>query len=150
MGFPYATQQDMIDNFTNQELVELTNLADPSADTINVQVLDQALAEAASEIDAYLGARYDLNAVHAIDPTPDNLKRLNADIARYRMDNDCTREPVIERYKQAIKFLENLVKGITTLGIDDDIDSGQQGGSPAFTKVTPTFTKSTLSDFSTF
>lgn len=143
----YAVAQDMIDNFTEAELVELTNRAAPTATTIATDVLEQALAEAAAEMDAYIGARYDLAAVQALAPTPSNLVRLNCDIARYRLDADCTREPVIQRYEDAIKFLRDLVKGLVSLGLDDESATTTGGAAP--TRATPTrvFTQDTMRGF---
>jgi len=144
----YATATDMIDNFTEAELVELTNRADPAATTISTDVLDQALAEAAAEMDAYIGARYDLAAVQAITPPPSNLVRLNCDIARYRLDADCTREPVIQRYEDAIKFLKNLVKGLVNLALPStEEDDALTGTTPTVARPPRTFTPDTMRGF---
>jgi phage gp36-like protein len=144
----YATQQNMIDAFTYTEVEVLSNLSDPGASAINTQVLAQALTEAAAEIDAYLGARYDLEAVHALATFPANLVRINCDIARYRLDNVDPRETVETRYKAAIKFLQDITKGIATLGLETPTEG--ESDTPVFTKVLPTFTKATLSDYASF
>jgi phage gp36-like protein len=99
-------------------------------------------------MDAYLGARYDVSILRAQVPPLSNLVRLNCDIARYRLDADCTREPVIERYKQAIKFLEGVVKGSITLGLGAELtaESTQAAGATSGS-VSRVFTQETMRGF---
>lgn len=149
MPFPYATQQDMIDAFTLEELVDITNLSSPGETVINADTLDQALAEAADEMDAYLGARYVISTVHGLTPAPNNLKRLNCDIARYRLDNNTTRETVKERYRDAIRFLQQVAQGTLSLNLGESQPEPPRD-KPAYSAPPPIFTRTTLKDYGDF
>ncbi|MEM9118512.1 MAG: DUF1320 domain-containing protein [Cyanobacteria bacterium P01_F01_bin.56] len=149
MLFPYATRDDMVDAFTLDEMVELTNLSDPDVNTINGDTLDQALREAADEMDAYLAARHSLEQVHAIAPVPNNLVRLNCDIARYRLDNNTTRETVLQRYKDAIAFLRDVAQGKLNLNLGDSQPEPPRDR-PAYQAPKPVFTRDNLSDYGSF
>ena len=58
----YATRQDMISRFGEEEIRLLTD-RDGSAGAIVDAVLDQVLADASAEIDGYIGGRYRLPLV---------------------------------------------------------------------------------------
>jgi len=100
----YCTKQDMIDRFSEQELIDVTDREQLML--INDVVLDQAISDAAAEIDSYLG-RYDL----PLSVVPPVLVRLSCDIARYFLYDDMPTEQVTKRYEVAIKFLLNVAKG---------------------------------------
>lgn len=110
----YATQQNMIDRFGEQELIELTDHA--NAGSINVTVLGQALADADAEINAYLVSRYTL----PLASVPPVLVKFAADVARYQLYDTRATEQVKARYDDAIKFLKLLASGAVSLGADAD------------------------------
>lgn len=109
---PYATRQDMIDRFSEAELVQLTDKGEVRADAIVDAVLDKALADASAEIDGYLAGRYAL----PLDPVPANLPLLCCDIARYRLQINEANEQVKARYDAAIKFLTKVATGEILIG----------------------------------
>jgi len=108
----YATQQNMIDRFGEQELIELTDHANTGA--INATVLGQALADADAEINAYLTSRYTLPLVSV----PPVLVKFAADVARYQLYDTRATEMVKARYDDAIKFFKMLANGSVSLGLD--------------------------------
>lgn len=108
----YATQQNMIDRFGEQELIELTDRA--NAGTINATVLGQALADADAEINAYLTSRYTL----PLASVPPVLVKFAADVARYQLYDTRATEMVKARYDDAVKFFKALASGIVSLGLD--------------------------------
>ena len=108
----YATQQNMIDRFGEQELIELTDHA--NAGSINATVLGQALADADAEINAYLTSRYTL----PLATVPPVLVKFAADVARYQLYDTRATEMVKARYDDAIKFFKMLVNGSVSLGLD--------------------------------
>lgn len=55
---PYATVQDLQDRLGVPRLVQLTDLADPPAGTVDAAVAGKALSDASAEIDGYLMGRY--------------------------------------------------------------------------------------------
>ena len=57
----YATQQDLVERFGEEELIQLTDRE--HAQLIVADVIDRALSDADAEIDSYLGVRYTLPLV---------------------------------------------------------------------------------------
>lgn len=108
----YATQQDMIDRFGEQELIELTDHA--AAGVIDATVMAGALGDADAEIDAYLAGRYTL----PLASVPRVLTRFAVDLARYGLYDTRATEQVKARYDDAIKFLKALANGTVSLGLD--------------------------------
>lgn len=115
----YATAQDMIKRFGEEELIDLTD-RDGSLGSIAAPVLDQALADASAEIDGYLGGRYKL----PLATVPAVLIRICCDIARYQLYDERANEQLQTRYQDSIKFLRSLGKGELNLGLPDEGESG--------------------------
>lgn len=110
----YATQQNLIDRFGEQELIQLTDRENLGA--INTTVIDRALGDADAQINGYLGVRYTLPLTA---PIPTDLERLACDIARYALYDDRVTEQVAQRYKDAVALLRDVSAGRAQLGIDD-------------------------------
>lgn len=108
----YASQQNLIDRFGEQELIELTDHAQTGA--INATVLGQALADADAEINAYLTSRYTL----PLASVPPILVKFAADVAYYQFFDARVPEQVEKHYENAIKFLRLLASGAVSLGLD--------------------------------
>ena len=114
----YATAQDVINRYPNRDLVQLTN-EDPTATTVNVAPITQALSDASAEIDGYIEGRFTLPLT---DP-PAVLTRLATDIAMYRMQtlrplHDL--EDARKRYEDAVAMLAKVAAGELTLGLAAD------------------------------
>lgn len=110
----YATQQDLVDRFGAEELIQLTDRANTGA--IDATVLDQAIADASAEIDGYLGGRYTLPLSHV----PLVLSRICADLVRYYLYGDAPLDQVRQRYEDAVAFLKSVARGQMTLGVATD------------------------------
>ena len=149
MTFPYASRDDMIRHCTLDEVVALTNLSDASATTIDEDVLAQGLAGAAEEVDAYVGNRYSLDMLHGLDPAPAMLIKANCVIARKDLDGVNTRESVLEAYRDIIRFLSQITKGMATLNLGSSQPEPPRD-SPQFSAPAPVFTRDTLSDYGRF
>lgn len=94
----YATEADMVKRFAD-DIEELKLMHADAAASIN-----EALQDAAEEINGYIGGRYPL----PLPNVPSNLNRMACDIARYRLYYQQPTEEVRNRYKDAIKFLERV------------------------------------------
>ena len=94
----YATEADMGKRFAD-DIEELKLMHADAAASIN-----EALQDAAEEINGYIGGRYPL----PLPNVPSNLNRMACDIARYRLYYQQPTEEVRNRYKDAIKFLERV------------------------------------------
>ncbi len=111
----YATIADFETAFGTEEAIALTNLDNPGSIGINSTILNQALADATAEADAYLqAAGYSL----PLPSTPLILRNKCCDIARYRLDKNRVRDDVRQRYEDAIAFLKDLSRGLASLGLD--------------------------------
>lgn len=137
----YATQQDLIDRFGETEVAQLSDRTTNGA-AIDPVVVASKLADADAEIDAYLQAKYTL----PLAVVPPVLARIACDIARYHLYDDRATDQVTARYKDAIRFLENLAKGAVSLGTDPSTTPASSGAPEHFTG-TPVFNRDTLKDF---
>lgn len=105
----YATQQDLVDRFGTQELAQLTDAA--AGVTINGTTVARALADADAEINTRLSAHYIL----PLASVPAVLVRVAADLARYYLWDAQATEQVRNRYKDAIKLLDQVGGGALSL-----------------------------------
>jgi len=127
----YAQVDDMIRLFGQREILAL---ADPeNTGAVNEGIVEDALSAASSEIDSYLAGRYERNGL-PLDPAPRHLIRVACDIARYHLTgNDrLETEPIRERYKSAVRFLELAAAGKITLGPNAQGNTPNPSGSVQF------------------
>ena len=111
----YATQQDIEDRCGPDTLLIL---ADRNADgLVDTDMVGRALADAASEIDTYLGVRHEL----PLAQIPVALVRLCVDIAVYRLaaEADQATDERRNRYNDAVKLLMQVSKGTASLGLPE-------------------------------
>lgn len=145
----YATIQDLIDRYPERELRHLT---DPQAQQLDAARANQALADAASEIDGYLSVRYVLplqDAITHVVITPTTLIRAACDIAVYRLQTLRASDDVKDaraRYEDVIKLLKAISSGDGELAgakLRDDVisngGSSASAGLPAFAESVSNF-----------
>jgi phage gp36-like protein len=102
----YATYEDLLANFGEQELELVTDRdRDGSPDD---GVIDDGLQFADDLINGYLRSRYDL----PLSSVPRNIVGIACDIARYRYYQDQPTELVTTRYEQAIAWLRDVANGL--------------------------------------
>lgn len=142
---PYATAQDLIDRFGEQELIDLTDKGITPQGVINALVLDGAIADADAEIEGYLIGRYAL----PLATVPGVLTRIACDIARYHLYDDLATEQVRDRYEDARRLLESIASGKVQLGLPGSTGATPVAGSPEVDTGTPdrVFSKDTLEGF---
>jgi len=110
----YATKEDMVSRFGLHEVIAITD-RENSGD-IDEAVLGAALVEATAEVEGYLAGRYALPLVSV----PPLVAGLCCDITRYRLsgasvlETDTTRN----RYRDAVRLLEQISAGKVSLGLD--------------------------------
>jgi len=110
----YATYEDLLANFGEQELELVTDRdRDGSPDD---GVIEDGLQFADDLIDGYLRSRY---SVPIANP-PRNLIGVACDIARYRYYQDQPTELVITRYEQAVGWLKDVAHGLVDLVLEDE------------------------------
>lgn len=119
----YCTQQDL--PVAQDVLVTLTD--DEGTGLVNAERVNAAIQAASDEIDAYARARYSV----PFNPVPGIVKKLCADIALYNLisrrgyDEQSADRSVVDRYRAAIRFLENLVRGTVTIGAEAPRPAGE-------------------------
>lgn len=129
-----------------ESLVQLTD--DEGYGTVNQTRIDEAIAQADAEIDSYCGGRY---SIPFAAPAPDIAKKISVDIAIYNLYSrrvEVIPEVRADRYKNAIRQLEGISKGIISIGEDPAPASPTEGGVET-NKTTDdrTFTKDKLTGF---
>jgi phage gp36-like protein len=105
----YCTPDDLITRFGEDELIQLTDMQ--NAGQMDMDVINTAIADAESIIDGYISARYP-----NLNPVPNSIKRMAADIARYQLYDDIAVEHVEKRYNTAIKTLKDIANGTMIIG----------------------------------
>lgn len=129
----YASPDDMIARYPNRDLVQLTN-EDPTQTTVNTASLQQALDDAAAEIDGYIESRF---ALPLSDP-PAVLNRLSTDIAMYRLQSLRPLHDLADarkRYEDVVALLVRVARGEVTLGLAADNAEPNQAQGSVVTKA---------------
>ncbi len=103
----YAQKQDMIDRYDEASLIELTARDNDAAYAINDIILDKALSDADSLINAYIAAKYK-TPIYPIAPV---LVMHACDIAWYKLHRSRYPEEVRKAYDDAISFLNRIASG---------------------------------------
>lgn len=140
---PYATRQNMVDRFGEEELVQLTDRKDPPAGVIDDTVLTKAIDDASAMIDGYLQSRYTLPLANV----PVTLVRTACDVARYYLYEDAFTDAVEQRYKDAVKFLTALTRGETGMGLDSGNNASPVTGTPDYQARDRVFSDDTLDSY---
>ena len=109
----YATQQDILDRYGEDALYAVADL--DGDDALDQPRIDQALADAAEEIDLYVGRRESL----PLTTIPPILTRLGVDMALYRLSTEATlTDEKTKRYERAVATLKDIANGTVSLGLD--------------------------------
>jgi phage gp36-like protein len=114
----YATANDLITRFGEDELIQL--VPDDTGANFEAGRVDAALADASRHIDSYLRLR---QAV-PVDPAPQILVGVCADIARFKLHDDHAPDEAGDRYKAAIQWLKDIAAGKASLGENDNTVTG--------------------------
>jgi phage gp36-like protein len=107
----YATRDDMIKAFGEDELIELTDRAETGA--IDDEILAAALVSACSEIDGYVGRVAELPLTVVVP----QLRQLALTIARYRLSTDQGEGRARLDYEDAVRILERIAQGMIKLDL---------------------------------
>jgi len=139
----YATLDDIRERLPEDELVNLTD--DAGAGAVDAAAVARAIADADAEIDGYLGGRHPV----PLSPVPALVRKLSVEVAIYHLHSRRGGAPEEwrKRYEDGRRLLENIAKGLVTLG-GDAPDSGQPaGGAAAAQSETRLFSRTGLRDF---
>jgi phage gp36-like protein len=148
---PYATPQQFIDTYTNDEAVQLSEIDNPAAGAVNDAQIGDAIADAQREIDGYLAVRYALPLVIV----PDIIRLIALRIARKNLDLLKPREIVLEDYKTALDWLKQIAAGKLALVLPDGtvlppLTAPVVSGTIAFGVGERIFTRETLDSYQAY
>ncbi|WP_428429536.1 gp436 family protein [Pararhizobium sp.] len=138
----YATKQDLIDRFTEKELIQLTDTVNRPATTIDDTPVNRALGDADALIDGYLAKLYRL----PLSVVPKVLTKTACDIARYYLHGKAADKdsPVTTAFKQAESWLKDVAKGVVTLDVEGVAPVQAGGGSVKASAPGRIFTRDSL------
>jgi len=122
----YCTLEDIKKLLPEEIIIQLTD--DENQGVVNQARVDEAIAQADAEIDSYCGSKYSV----PFSTVPDIVKKISVDIAIYNLYSRKVEEiPATraERYKNAIRQLEGIAKGIISIGEDPEPPRPSEGGS---------------------
>jgi phage gp36-like protein len=123
----YATKADRVRLYGEQELLELTDRADPPAGEIDDAVIAGALSDAEAEINSYISTR----VTTPVTPVPTILGNKTCAIARYFLWKDRASEKVTNDYNNAIAWAKGVSAGAISLGNAGDTPTTAVGaGAP--------------------
>ena len=136
----YATKADMLARYADADLRQLTDCDEPYQGAIVDAVLDQALADASEEMDAYLRPRFRL----PLSAAPDILKRLACRLAYFNLHRNLPPEEVSKARDQALQQLAQIRDRKLDIGIAEDVPAAQPASGPVYAGGPRVFTRDTL------
>lgn len=107
----YATVADLVAEFGEREVIELTDRFDPPIGVVDQAVAQGALDRAGAVIEGYLAGRYAL-PLPAVPPLIAGIAR---DLARHALYTSAMPEVVQARYDAAMKQLKAIGDGLMAL-----------------------------------
>lgn len=142
---PYSTLTDIKKLISEVTVNQLTDDEDTGA--VVESRVTEAIAQADAEINSYCGGRYTV----PFSTVPDIVKKISVDIAIYNLYSRKVEEipeTRADRYKNAIRQLEGISKGIISIGESPEPAAISEGGVETNkTESDRTFAKDTLSGF---
>lgn len=113
----YCTLDDIKKQVQETTLIEITD--DTMSGQINEEVVNETILYAETLIDGYLRGRYTI----PLQSVPEIVRVLATDLSIYRLysrrfHTDMP-DSINDKYKNSIKLLEQIQKGIVSLGIEN-------------------------------
>ena len=111
----YCALADLYDQIDERELIQLTD--DENLGIVDQGAVDKAITDADGEIDGYLGSRHSV----PLSPIPSIINKISVDIAIFNLYSRRLGPPEHReaRYKNGIRFLEQVAAGKISLGAND-------------------------------
>ncbi len=136
----YATKQDMIDRFGEDEVIGITDRANPPTGIVNDEVLAKALENATAEVNS------EAKLTGTIRQT-EQLANITCAIARYHLSDPCS-ERVRTDYEDQINFLRRVADSKSLLIGQDAAAPATSAPATIIISAPPrTFSHQTLKDF---
>lgn len=139
----YCTIDDITKLIPGEAVMQLTD--DDNLGQVNQAMVDEAIAQADAEIDSYCADRYSVPFVSA----PAIIRKCSVDIAIYNLYSRRVEEMPearAERYKNAVRQLEGIAKGLMSLG-QAAATAGEGGAETNMAETGRVFTRETLKGY---
>lgn len=129
----YATITDILSDIDSELLIQLVNDENTTVDLEDdddpaVIRINQQITAASDEIDGYVRAHHTV----PLDPVPGLIRQICVDIAiynlykrRHRLDMP---ESIVSIYRDKVKLLEAIQKGVVTIGVSQTPAAGEVAG----------------------
>ncbi len=141
----YSTLDNIKKLLPETAIIQLTD--DENTGSVNTPRVNEAIAQADAEIESYCGGKYNL----PFSPVPDIIRKCSVDIAIYNLYSrkvETIPETRAERYKNAIRQLGDIAKGIITVGaLESNVVSNDSGILATTTNDDRVFTKTNLANY---
>lgn len=140
----YANLDSLLKQIPEKVLIQLTD--DDRLGVIDETKVDEAIAAADAEIDAYCATRYAVPFASA----PAVIRKICADMAVYHLyarKAEKLPETRSERYKASVALLKDIARGLVSLGVDPAPAASTQADQAAYNAGDRVFTKDTLENF---
>lgn len=137
----YATQQDMVLEFGDDEIRQLTDRNNTGE--VDTGILTSALNWADAVVNDHIRGLYSI----PLDPVPVAINRVAMELAWVSLHNHFRPEVVADRKAMAFKYLEKIRSGVLQLDATSLGGESTIGGAAAKTARDRAYTKSTLGGF---
>lgn len=120
----YSTLTDIKNLIPEETIIQLTD--DENLGEVNQTRVDEAIAQADAEIDSYCASKYSV----PFTTVPAIVKKCSVDIAIYNLYSRKVEEipeTRASRYKNAIRQLEGISKGLISIGVDPAPAASSEG-----------------------
>lgn len=112
----YATYADMIECFGEREMTRLESMH-----TDGISAINRALSDASERMNSYLAGRYGVPMVKT-----GQLKLCCSNIARYFLYFEKPSDEIKERYKDEIRWLENVASGKVKITFNEPLTAAER------------------------
>lgn len=140
---PYTTLDELTKRYGELILIQLTDRGDVATDTIDADVVAEAIADADAVIDGYVGGRY----VLPMAEVPPLLETVAKVITIHKL-HVYEPSPKIEAdYRDALNTLKDIARGVITLDIAGVTPATTGGGGARVTDRARPMTETSLKGF---
>lgn len=119
----YCTLHELTERYSHRMLVEISDRGDAPTGEIDAAQIERAIADASALIDGYLKPRYRL----PLPSVPPLIRDLALRISIYKAHTHVAGEKIEADYKDALRQLEQISKGI----LQPDLDGAEPAPSGA-------------------
>lgn len=141
----YCTLDDIKKAIPETNIIQLTD--DAGTGQIDTEKINDAISYAEQLINGYLRGRYTL----PLDPVPELIRHMATDLAifhlysrRFELEMP---QSMMDKYKNAVKLLEQIQKGLIRIGAEVEASPGQGYYKSNRTTEDKVFTREILKQF---